>query len=47
MTEQFEKWFDKNFPRHMWNCEGEGEREEVKVYTWLAWRDALRQNSEE
>lgn len=45
MTEQFEKWFDKNFPRHMWNHEDE--REEIKVYTWLAWRDALRQNSEE
>lgn len=44
MTPQFLEWFSKNFPVSMFP-EGE-EREEVMTYTWLAWRDALRQNSD-
>lgn len=43
MTIEFLDWFDKTFPSHMWN--DEVEREELKVYTWLAWRDALRCNN--
>ncbi len=44
MTEQFLEWFDKTFTLGMFP-EGE-RREELKIYTWLAWRDALRQNSD-
>ena len=40
MTEEFLAWFDKNFPVHLWPVEED--RQEVKTYTWLAWRDALR-----
>ena len=40
VTEDFLAWFDKNFPVHLWPSEEE--RQEVKTYTWLAWRDALR-----
>lgn len=40
MTEEFKQWFDKNFPPHMWP--NEEERQEVMIYTWLAWRDGIR-----
>lgn len=43
MSEDFLKWFEKNFPKHLWPVDEE--RQEVKTYTWLAWRDALRQSS--
>lgn len=40
MTEEFKQWFDKTFPPHMWP--NEEERQEVMIYTWLAWRDGIR-----
>ena len=42
MTEDFLKWFDDTFPVHLWPSKEE--REEIKKYTWLAWRDAKRVN---
>ena len=44
MTEQFIKWFDEVFSEALFKGE---EREEMKLYTWLARRDALRQNNAE
>lgn len=43
MTEDFLTWFNKNFPVHLWPSEEE--RQEIKTYTWLAWRDAKRVNN--
>ena len=43
MTEDFLAWFDKNFTVHLWSSEEE--RQEIKTYTWLAWRDYKRANN--
>lgn len=40
MSDEFKLWFDKNFPVHLWPVAEE--RQEVMIYTWLAWRDAIR-----
>lgn len=33
------EWFEKVFPKHLFKDE---EREELMLYTWLAWRDSYR-----
>lgn len=43
MTEQFEKWFDEVFSETLFKGE---EREETKLYIWLAWRDSRRKIGE-
>lgn len=40
MTKEFEDWFEKYFPVNLWPVEED--REEMKLYTWLAWRDSRR-----
>lgn len=39
MTEAFEKWFKETFDNPMYS---EEEKESLKLYTWLAWRDSRR-----
>lgn len=39
MSEQFEAWFKNVFDNAMYS---EQEKEELKTYTWLAWRDSRR-----
>ncbi len=39
MSEQFEQWFKNVFDNAMYS---EEEKEELKTYTWLAWRDSRR-----
>lgn len=41
MSEEFLKWFDSCVPFSMWG-DKQDERENLKVYCWLAWRDSRR-----
>lgn len=44
MSQKFEKWFSDTFKKHLYTDE---EYEELKTYTWLAWRDSRREFLEE
>lgn len=39
MTEEFLGWFGDTFKEHLFSPE---DFEELKIYTWLAWRDSRR-----
>jgi hypothetical protein len=39
MTKEFEDWFKEHFS---FKCFSDEEREELKVYCWMAWRDSRR-----
>lgn len=40
MSQEFEKWFSDVFKKELYTDE---EYEEIKTYTWLAWRDSRRE----
>lgn len=44
MSKNFEKWFSETFKSHLYTSE---EYEELKINTWLAWRDSRRKFLEE
>ena len=47
MTPEFNEWFewfDDSFPSPLFS---EEEREELKIYTWMAWRDSRRKALQE
>lgn len=40
MTPDFKAWFEDTFRHTVWK--DEESREEIELYTWLAWRDSRR-----
>lgn len=46
MTPEFNEWFDDSFPP-LSSLFSEEEREELKIYTWMAWRDSRRKALQE
>lgn len=44
MTSEFNEWFDDIFTSPLFS---EEEREELKTYLWMAWRDSRRKALQE
>ena len=42
MSREFVDWFDHAVPATMW-VNSQEERESLKFYCWLAWRDSRRE----
>lgn len=40
MTKEFLEWFGDTFKEYLFSPE---DFEELKIYTWLAWRDSRRE----